>query len=172
MRRWHEQVRNRVIMAPGPAQPDAVSGIEDRAILRSEEQKPRHRHVISTEPRPITVEHLAVADHPCGMLATASQRPAAVNTLAAMHGDSFAESAKRSAAKDMRSSAVNFPSSFWRQVAPEDAVCATDRQTPAGGRSGEAMHTALWGRAAPARRRGLQPGGARGRTVRGGGQER
>src|SRR3954463_3522305 len=108
MLRRNKHIRHCVVMTAGAAQPDAVPGVEDLAILRSKKQKTGYRCTVGAEPWCVAIKHLAVANHPCGMLASTAKWPAAARPIPAILGHSLAESTQRTTGKDIRIGAVNF----------------------------------------------------------------
>src|SRR5262245_14324351 len=119
-------------MAAGASQSDAVPGVEDFAGRRGEEHEAHDRDSVRPKDQPIAVEDPAAANDPGGMLATAAERPAARNAVAAIHDHGLPRRPKRAAGDDERVSAVDLVRCVRRKISAEYTVLAADRETPAG----------------------------------------
>jgi hypothetical protein len=118
-------------VAAGAAQPDAVPGVEDFAGSNPEEHETHDRESVRPKARPIVVEDTAAADDPGGMLATAAERPAPGNAVAAIHDHGLPHRSKCTAGDDERVAAVDLARCVWREISSEHAVFAADRDAPA-----------------------------------------
>ena len=127
---WHENIRDRIVMAARATKPDTVPSIEDFALRGGKMQDARDWGAVSRKARLIPVQNPAAAHDPGGVLAAASEWPSACNAVTTIDDDCVARRSQASRCSDERIATVDLERSFLLKISAEHAISTGDCHTP------------------------------------------